>query len=130
MKLAARIKPVILGVFTLILIVGLSACGKQGDTIATVKVVKLVDGSPVHNAKVTIDPNNEFLEHKPAIEKEATTNSSGEASFNYNDLYKRGTAGLFVLEVLVEATIDGVPTAVEGYIQVEEETTSEATIEI
>jgi hypothetical protein len=130
MKLATRIKPVIFGLFAMILVVGLNACGKQGDTIATVKVIKLSDGSSVNNAKVTLDPNNEVLEHKPNIEKEATTNSSGEASFNYNELYKRGTAGVFVLEVLVEATIDGVPTVMEGFIEVEQETTSRTTIEM
>jgi hypothetical protein len=130
MKLATHIKPVIFGVFAMVLLVGLNSCNKQNDTIATVKVVKIIDGASVHNAKVTVDPNNEVLEHKPGIEKEAMTNSSGEATFNYNELYNRGTAGLFVLEVRVEATIDGVPTVVEGIIEVEQETTSETIIEM
>ncbi len=130
MKLANHFKPLFLGILACVLVLGLNSCGKQGDTIAKIKVISISDSSPINNATVILDPDNEVLEHKPNIIKEATTNSNGEASFNYNELYRRGTAGLFVLEVRVEATINGVPTEAEGIIKIEEETTSEATIEI
>lgn len=105
-------------------------CYKGGDTVAKVIVVSNSDGSPINGATVIIDPDNEALENKPELMKEGTTNSAGEASFNYNDSYRRGQAGLFVLDVRVEAIIDGVPTVGEGVIKIEEETTSETTIEM
>lgn len=117
----------------LALVVGVlsfSACGKTGDTIAKVVVVKTSDGvSPVVGATVTLsattDPANPN-EPREGIEKETTTNSAGEANFNYNDLFKRGQAGLFVLDVSVEK--DGVTA--EGVIKVVEQETSETTVEI
>lgn len=125
------LKNMITAVVLSLLVVGVSSsCEKPADTIGKVIVVKASDGiSRVSNAKVTLsattDPSypNEPLE---GLEKESTTNSSGEASFNYNEFFKRGQAGLFVLDVLIES--DGYTA--EGVIKIVEEETTEATIEI
>lgn len=125
------LKNMVTAVVLSLLVVGISSsCKKPGDTIGKVIVVKASDGvTRVTNAKVTLsattDPAypNDPIE---GIEKEGTTNSSGEVSFNYNEYFKRGQAGLFVLDVLIES--DGV--VAEGVIKIVEEETSEATIEI
>ena len=114
-----------------LLVVGFStSCKKPGDTIAKIIVVKSSDGvTRVPNAKVTLSATTDPAypnEARDGLEKEATAHSNGEASFNYNDYFARGQAGLFVLDVFIEA--DGVTA--EGVIKVVEEETSEATVEI
>jgi hypothetical protein len=54
------------------------------------------------------------------------TNSSGEAIFNLNDVYKKGMAGVAILNI--DARKNGLKG--EGIIKVEEEVTSEATVYI
>lgn len=130
MKLISRVNPWIFALLMLVSAFSFSSCAKSGDTVAKIKVLNVDDSSPIVGATVILDPDNEVLENKPQLLKETTTNSRGEASFNYNELYKKGQAGLFVLDVRVEATIDGIPTVGEGIIKVEEEETSEATIEL
>jgi len=109
-------------------LVATTACNKNKDTLAKVKVVKQSDGvTPVVGATVRLYTDLSGTEfEREGIEKEATTNGSGEAVFNYNDLFKRGQAGLFVLDVEVT---QGANTA-DGIIKVVEEETSEATVEI
>jgi hypothetical protein len=53
-----------------------------------------------------------------------TTNGSGEAIFNFNDVYQLGQAGVAVLNI--EAQKDGLTG--QGIIKVEQETTSEETV--
>jgi hypothetical protein len=53
-----------------------------------------------------------------------TTNTSGEARFNFNDVYQLGQAGVAVLNI--EASANGLSG--EGIIKVEQETTSEETV--
>jgi hypothetical protein len=100
-----------------------SACYKKKDTIA---VVTVVDGSdaPVAGAEVILTWTNDTLEpeaQREDLEQTATTDGSGKASFNYNELYKSGQAGVFVLDVIVNGETVGI-------IKVEEETTSEETV--
>jgi len=63
---------------------------------------------------------------REGIEKEGTTNGAGEAVFNYTDLFKRGQAGLFVLDVEVTKDL----YVADGIIKVVEEESSEAIVEI
>lgn len=115
---------------TLLVVGASSSCKKPGDTIAKVIVVKASDGvTRVPNAKVSLSATTDPAypnDAREGLDKEATANSSGEANFNYNEYFKRGQAGLFVLDVLIEA--DGYTA--EGVIKIVEEETSEATIEI
>lgn len=100
-----------------------SSCYKKKDTIA---VVTVVDGSdaPVAGAEVILDwyeADSLGSEPREDLMQTATTDGSGKASFNYNELYKSGQAGVFVLDVIV----NGVNV---GIIKVEEETTTEETV--
>lgn len=113
-----------------LLVLGVSSCKKPGDTIAKIIVVKTSDGvTRVANAKVTLSATTDPSypnEPRDGVEKEGTTNSNGEVTFNYNDFFERGQAGLFVLDVYVEA--EG--ATAEGVVKVVEEDTSESTVEI
>lgn len=100
-----------------------SSCYKKKDTIA---VITVVDGSeaPVAGAEVTLDwyvADSLGSEPREDLIQTATTDGSGKASFNYNELYKSGQAGVFVLDVIVNGETVGI-------IKVEEETTSEETV--
>lgn len=100
-----------------------SSCYKKKDTIA---VVTVVDGSdsPVGGAEVVLTWVNDTLPieaQRENLEQTATTDGSGKASFNYNELYKSGQGGVFVLDVFVNGVSIGI-------IKVEEETTSEETV--
>ena len=98
-----------------------SSCYKKKDTIA---VVTVVDGTeaPVAGAEVVLTyVNPDFPDdQREDLEQTATTDGSGKASFNYNELYKSGQAGVFVLDIIVNG-------ATVGIIKVEEETTTEET---
>lgn len=106
--------------FVLMLFVGLSttlsSCYKKKDTVA---IVTIVDSSenPIVGAEVTLTWADGTRED---LEQTATTDGSGMASFNYNELYKSGQAGVFVLDVIVNGTTIGI-------IRVEEEVTTEET---
>lgn len=96
----------------------LSSCYKKKDTVA---ILTFVDANedPVAGVEVTID----YLgggDPREGLEQTGTTNGSGQVSFNFNELYKSGQAGVFVLDVYVNGTA-------EGIIRVEEEVTTEET---
>ncbi len=101
------------------------SCNKKEDTIAKV-YVKDVNNDAVVGAQVVLygektDPNN------PAaviLFDTTTTNGTGEAIFNFNDVYQLGQAGVAVLTI--DARKDGLIGT--GIIKVEQETTSEETV--
>lgn len=94
-----------------------SSCYRKKDTVAVVTVVNTND-EPVTGAEVTLTWSDATRED---LEQTASTDGSGKASFNYNELYKSGQAGVFVLDVMVDGTVYGI-------IRVEQETTSEETV--
>jgi hypothetical protein len=59
-----------------------------------------------------------------ALYDTALTNSEGKATFNYNDVYQLGQAGVAILNI--KATYDSLVG--EGIIKIVEETTSEETV--
>ncbi len=97
-----------------------SSCYKKKDTIAVITVVDASE-SPVAGAEVVLTYVDDPDIQREDLEQTGTTDGSGKVSFNYNELYKSGQAGVFVLDVIV----DGVTV---GIIKVEEETTSEETV--
>lgn len=103
----------------------LISCGKEGDTIAKITVHD-ASGAPVSGAFVKVTGVDSQGENGGLIERDGTSDGTGVATFNFNDLYKRGQAGFAVLEVYAEKD----STWGEGIIKVEEETTSEATVVI
>ncbi|CAG5085903.1 hypothetical protein [Parvicella tangerina] len=99
----------------------LSSCYKKKDTIAILTFVDAND-DPVNGVEVTIDyiDGTGTYEHREGLDQTGTTDGSGKVSFNFNELYKSGQAGVFVLDVKVNGTEVGI-------IRVEEETTTEET---
>lgn len=95
----------------------LSSCYKKKDTIAILTFVD-AQGDPVNGLEVTIDWAPDAT--RDGIQQKATTDGSGKCSFNFNELYKSGQAGVFVLDVYVNGTVVGI-------IRVEQETTVEET---
>jgi hypothetical protein len=105
----------------------ISSCNRKDDTIAKVFVYD-ENNDPVSNAEVVLYPEpSESSVGKETIPPDtAITNSSGEAIFNFNDLYQLGQAGVAVLNVhAYKDTLEGY-----GVIQVVEEETSESEVRI
>lgn len=100
-----------------------TSCRRKKETNAVITVLK-ADESPVGNASVRLylaDPETgKTVQNGIDVTKE--TNSSGQASFNYDDLYKLGQAGFAVLDIEVN---NGAAT---GIIKIEEEENNEETI--
>ena len=115
-----------LSLVALITLVVFSACKKERDTIAKVKVIEETDGvTPVVGATVMLTSNNIDPDSiRTGLEMESTTNGAGEVSFNYSDLFREGQAGLFVLDINVEMNGE----QASGIIKVVENETSEATV--
>jgi hypothetical protein len=115
-------------VFAVLAILGVgfssTGCRKKKDTIAIIYVRdaanQLVSGAQVvvYGQSTTNQPSNVVLYDT------TTTNTSGEAKFNFNDVYQLGQAGVAVLNI--EASASGLSG--EGIIKVEQETTSEETV--
>jgi hypothetical protein len=101
-----------------------SGCRKKEDTIAKIYVRDSAN-LPVAGAQVvlygtpTVTPSTGSVVHDTTV-----TNSSGEAIFNFNEVYQLGQAGVAVLDI--EATKDG--ATAKGIIKIEQETTSEETV--
>lgn len=115
-------------VFAVLAILGVgfssTGCRKKKDTIAIIYVRdaanQLVSGAQIvlYGQSTTTQPSNVVLYDT------TTTNTSGEAKFNFNDVYQLGQAGVAVLNI--EASASGLSG--EGIIKVEQETTSEETV--
>lgn len=103
-----------------------TGCRKKKDTIAKI-YVRDVANEPVSGATVRLygqDTNNSDGDQVVALDKTATTNASGEATFNFNDVYQLGQAGVAVLDI--DAQKDGMSGS--GIIKIEQEKTSEETV--
>jgi hypothetical protein len=98
----------------------LSSCYKKKDTIATVTVLNETTQAPVANAEVRLYWD---LQNRENLEQIGKTDGAGKVSFNYNEFYKSGQAGFAVLDVYVNGVVVGI-------IKIEEETTTEVTVEI
>jgi hypothetical protein len=113
--------------FAFIAVLGISfssGCRKKKDTIAIITVRdvanELVVGAEVvlYGQSTTNQPANVVL-YDTTI-----TNTSGQAKFNFNDVYQLGQAGVAVLNI--EAAKDAAQG--QGIIKVEQEITSEETV--
>ena len=101
-----------------------SGCRKKKDTVAKI-YVRDTDNAAVYGARVVLKGESTVTPSPPVVLFDTTTtNSSGEAVFNFNDVYQLGQAGVAVLNI--EAEKDGLTG--QGIIKVEQETTSEETV--
>jgi hypothetical protein len=116
-------------VFAILAILGVgfssTGCRKKKDTIAIIYVRdaanQLVSGAQVVLYGQSTIPNQAV---NVTLYDTTTTNTSGEAKFNFNDVYQLGQAGVAVLNI--EASANGLSG--EGIIKIEQETTSEETV--
>ena len=119
------VKRTLLFAFVAVLGVALSSgCRKKADTIAIIYVRdvtnQLVSGAQVvlYGQSTTNQPANVVLYDT------TTSNTSGVAKFNFNDVYQLGQAGVAVLNI--EASFAG--AAGQGIIKIEQEVTSTETV--
>lgn len=111
------------------LAVSLGSCGKVKDSIARVTVINETTGQPMNGVTVILRPESTNGQTNFKWEEvTATTDAKGVATFNFNEDYEAGQAGLFVLTIDVETGSD-YHTSV-GIIKVEEQTTNEKTVEV
>ena len=108
-----------------------SSCRKEKDTTATVTIVDAAQ-QPVAGVTVRLycpDATCTGGNLDEDMDRTATTNSSGKATFNYTEQYRLGQAGFAVLDVEVHLTAatGGTPEAT-GVIKIEEEVENEQTI--
>jgi hypothetical protein len=110
-------------------VLSMSSCRKKGDTIANIYVrdesntavanaTVILYGTPTGNPVGTNSPG--FVNINDTI----YTNTSGLASFNLNDVYQLGQAGVAILDVKAQKA-NKIGT---GIIKIEAEKTNEATI--
>jgi hypothetical protein len=119
------VKRTLLFAFVAVLGVALSSgCRKKADTIAIIYVRdvanQLVSGAQVvlYGQSTTNQPANVVLYDT------TTSNTSGVAKFNFNDVYQLGQAGVAVLNI--EASFAGANG--QGIIKIEQEVTSTETV--
>ncbi len=101
-----------------------SGCNRKKDTIAKV-YVRDSSNNPVDACEVTLKGISTVGRDADVnLEMTAETNASGEAFFNFNEVYKKGQAGVAVLNI--KAKKNGLSGA--GIIKIEEEKTNEETV--
>ncbi len=116
------------GIFFGMMVIAVSGCKKDQQTIATITVVNS-DGEAVPGASVrlyavpseTPPPPNEIR-----FDTTQVTNGTGKVSFDFTDYYQEGQAGFAVLDIEAsKGSLEG-----EGIIKIEEMKTNEETVVI
>ncbi len=101
-----------------------SSCRKKGDTIANI-YVKDETNTNVSGAMVILyGTNTGNTPQQVAVFDTLYTNSTGLASFNYNDIYQLGQAGVAVLDIKAQK----LNRIGQGIIKIEAETVNEETV--
>lgn len=104
-----------------------TSCRKKADTLVKVIVIDAETNAIVAGASVILEANPSSgqppKEPSELFPMESTSNSSGEAVFNLNEVYQLGQAGVAILDIVVTSS-SGNGT---GVVKVEqEETTTES----
>jgi hypothetical protein len=109
---------------TSITISSLVSCRKKGDTIAKI-TVRDTANVLVPGATVILYGESTTVPIQPVVRRDTTTtNTSGVATINYNDVYQLGQAGVAVLNISAEkGDLYG-----EGIIKIEEEEENTVTV--
>ena len=110
--------------FALLIGVTFLSCRKKEDTIA---VIRVFDSNNQAVVGATVIVYGQSTTNQPSsvnLYDTTTTNSVGEAIFNFNEVYQLGQAGVAVLNIDVNSgTLNG-----QGIIKVEHETTTTETV--
>lgn len=100
------------------------SCRKKGDTIVKI-TVRDTANALVPGAQVILYGTSTETPIKPVVRRDtAVTNTDGIATFNFNEVYQLGQAGVAVLDI--SAKKDGLIG--QGMIKVEEEKENTATV--
>lgn len=119
-------KKLLLLSFAAITLVSLTSCRKKLDTIAHIYVKDETNAS-VSNAMVVLyGTNTQSTPQQVAVYDTAYTNANGLATFNYNELYQLGQAGVAVLDIKAQKA----NKVGQGIIKIEPETVNEETVYI
>ena len=111
--------------FSLVLLaLTFTSCRKKGDTIANI-YVKDETNTNVSGAMVILyGTNTGNTPQQVAVFDTLYTNSTGLASFNYNDIYQLGQAGVAVLDIKAQK----LNRIGQGIIKIEADTVNEETV--
>jgi hypothetical protein len=119
-------KKILVIIFAITAISSLVSCRKKKDTIANV-YVKDENDDIVSGAMVILyGTNTAGTPQQVAVFDTVYSNSSGLASFNYNDLYQLGQAGVAVLDIKAQKQ----NKVGQGIIKIEAEKVNEETVYI
>jgi hypothetical protein len=107
-----------------IVLIGLSACVKKEDTIAKIEV-RDENNALVEQAMVVLHGTSTCnCPSQVVVYDTAYTNAAGVATFNYNEIYQLGQAGVAVLDIeAYKGNRQG-----QGIIKIEAEKTNEETV--
>ena len=107
-----------------IALIGLNACVKKEDTIAKIEV-RDENNALVEQAMVVLHGTSTCnCPSQVVVYDTAYTNAAGIATFNYNEIYQLGQAGVAVLDIEAnKGNRQG-----QGIIKIEAEKTNEETV--
>ena len=117
----------IAGAVALMILPAFVSCRKKEDTIAKI-YVRGASNEAISGATVRLMPSATMATPGQSINDNfpmvSTSNTSGEAIFNFNEVYQLGQAGVVVIDINVQkGSASG-----QGIIKVDQETTSEETV--
>lgn len=116
------------GIFAVLMVIAISGCKKDQQTIATITVVN-ADGEAVPGASVRLYAVSSQTPPPPQdvrFDTTQVTNGTGKVSFDFTDYYEEGQAGFAVLDIEAsKGSLEG-----EGIIKIEEMKTNEETVVI
>ncbi|MBM3186135.1 MAG: hypothetical protein ACKO7P_14225 [Bacteroidota bacterium] len=102
----------------------LGSCRKKKDTIANIYVLDANNTAQGNAMVILYGTNTAGTPQQVAVFDTAYTNASGMASFNYNDIYQLGQAGVAVLDIKAQKqNMIG-----QGIIKIEAEKVNEETV--
>ena len=101
-----------------------TSCRKKGDTIANIYVKDETNLSVSGAMVILYGTNTGNTRQQVAVFDTLYTNSTGLASFNFNDIYQLGQAGVAVLDIKAQK----LNKIGQGIIKIEAETVNEETV--
>ena len=117
-------KKILIIMLALVVSVVFFSCRKKADTIANI-YVRDDSNAIVENAMVVLyGTNTQGTPQIVAVFDTAYTNAAGLASFNYNDIYQLGQAGVAVLDIKAQK----LNKIGQGIIKIEPELVNEETV--
>ncbi len=108
----------------LVFSISLNSCRKKGDTIANIYVKDETNTSVSGAMVILYGTNTGSTPQVVAVFDTMYTNAAGLASFNFNDIYQLGQAGVAVLDIKAQK----LNKIGQGIIKIEAETINEETI--